>query len=407
MPVRRICIRKKICSFRPQSRPRQFFQYRSCSQLLQQLSKKDVHRPSKKPDKWCNVTDHILSKVGHNLHKDTHNPVGIIKNKIEEYFSERYKDKNGKPSYRYFDSMDPVVTTTQCFDELMITEDHPSRALTDTFYFNQSTLLRTHTSAHETEFMREGHTAFLATGDCYRRDEIDRCHYPIFHQTEGIRIWPKSEVSDAWVVEELKSVLEGLVTHLFGKVDMRWNEDSFPWTNPSLELEIRYEGEWLEVLGCGAMRPEVLARGGFHDHRGLAFGLGLERLAMALFKIPDIRLFWSRDERFRSQFSSGKIVRFQSFSKFPACYKDVSFWVDEGGSFHDNDFSELIRGAAGDLVEKVSLVDSFTHPKTARESRCYRVTYRSFDRSLTNEEIDRVQENVRVAIATLAGVELR
>eukprot|EP01083_Nonionella_stella_P239238 837532_1 len=94
MPVRRICIRKKICSFRPQSRPQQFFQYRSCSQLLQQLSKKDVHRPSKKPDKWCNVTDHILSKVGHNLHKDTHNPVGIIKNKIEEYFSERYKDKN-------------------------------------------------------------------------------------------------------------------------------------------------------------------------------------------------------------------------------------------------------------------------------------------------------------------------
>ena len=87
---------------------------------------------------------------------------------------------------------------------------------------------------------------------------------------------------------------------------------------------------------------------------GWAFGLGLERLAMILFDIPDIRLFWSNDSRFLSQFSSGKITKFKSFSKFPACYKDVSFWCPN--EWHDNDFFELVREVAQDLVEDVRLV---------------------------------------------------
>lgn len=86
-----------------------------------------------------------------------------------------------------------------------------------------------------------------------------------------------------------------------------------------------------------------------------AFGLGLERIAMILFGIPDIRLFWSEDERFLSQFKTGQITTFKPYSKFPPCYKDVSFWVPERG-LHDNDFCDLVRDQVGDLVEDVKMV---------------------------------------------------
>jgi phenylalanyl-tRNA synthetase alpha chain len=126
---------------------------------------------------------------------------------------------------------------------------------------------------------------------------------------------------------------------------------------------------------------------------------------MVLFSIPDIRLFWSKDERFLSQFRSGEIVTFQPYSKYPPCYKDISFWIPE--SFHPNDLNEIVRDVAGDLVEKVELIDSFVHPKTQRHSNCFRISYRSMDRSLTNEEIDQLQDQVRDLMAEKLGVELR
>ncbi len=117
---------------------------------------------------------------------------------------------------------------------------------------------------------------------------------------------------------------------------------------------------------------------------------------MILYSIPDIRLFWSKDPRFLSQFSSGKIATFKPFSKYPPCYKDVSFWVRDSG-LHENDFCDVVRDTAGDFVEDVELVcrfllvaigdltlsnkiDAFTHPKTQRKSQCYRINYRSMDR---------------------------
>jgi phenylalanyl-tRNA synthetase alpha chain len=106
---------------------------------------------------------------------------------------------------------------------------------------------------------------------------------------------------------------------------------------------------------------------------GWAFGLGLDRLAMLLFGVPDIRLFWSREQRFLHQFSPGTVSQFKAFSKFPECYKDVAFWLNDtkvsvagGGqvsNFHENDLMELLREEAGDLVEDVQLVQS---PSTQR-----------------------------------------
>ena len=185
----------------------------------------------------------------------------------------------------------------------------------------------------------------------------------------------------------------------------------FPFTEPSIELEIFYRGEWLEVLGCGVMRQEILegnlpAGASGKRRRAWAFGLGLERLAMVLFGIPDIRLFWSGDERFLSQFKAGDLTtQFQPYSKYPPCNKDMAFWLSD--AFTENNLCEVVRGVAGDLCEEVKLIDEFTNPKLGRTSHCYRVVYRSMDRSLTNEEIDALQERVREEVVGQLGVELR
>ena len=127
---------------------------------------------------------------------------------------------------------------------------------------------------------------------------------------------------------------------------------------------------------------------------------------MVLFSIPDIRLFWSNDERFLSQFKAGKITKFQSYSKFPFCYKDVSFWLPKQG-LHQNDVFEVIRGVAGDLVEKVSRFDEFSNPKTGLTSNAFRITYRHMDRNLLNEEVDEIQERVRQELVKKLQVTLR
>ena len=134
---------------------------------------------------------------------------------------------------------------------------------------------------------------------------------------------------------------------------------------------------------------------------------------MVLFGIPDIRLFWSQDPRFLEQFQPGQICSFKPYSKYPECSKDISFWLpeqvrgDDGASYHANDLHELIRQEAGDIVEKVSLFDEFTHPKSGRRSEAWRITYRHMDRSLTNEEVDAIQERVRKQLASKLRVELR
>lgn len=122
---------------------------------------------------------------------------------------------------------------------------------------------------------------------------------------------------------------------------VRWREDYFPFTAPSFELDVQFNGAWMEVLGCGVIHDQVMRNAGRPDKHGWAFGLGLERLAMTLFQIPDIRLFWSSDKRFSEQFSAGCIRPFKPYSKYPVCYKDVSFWLPQGSVLHPNDVYEV------------------------------------------------------------------
>lgn len=346
--------------------------------------------------------------------------------------------------------------------------------------------MRTHTSAHQADVFRANESeGFLISADVYRRDAIDRSHYPIFHQMEGARVWDRSKVPNGdiaaavWqdiealpkhmmkvedpnppfhpernplqesqhtaeeseaIAAHLKCSLELVVADIFSRakaaaiasnpdvVDeplrVRWIEAYFPFTSPSWELEIFWQGDWLEVLGCGVVQQEIMVKAGVPSQLGWAFGMGLERIAMLLFEIPDIRLFWSKDSRFLSQFEGLSenlkgLKRFVPFSKYPACYKDVAFWLrstssSAGGGlransqdFHENDVMEIVRDIGGDLVEDVAKVDEFTHPKTGRKSLCYRINYRSLERTLTNEEINGLNGRVRGALAEKLGVELR
>lgn len=360
-----------------------------------------------------------------NLHKRPCHPLNIIKMEIESFWQSYDEEKNGKhPHFHHFDSIDdlcPIVSTANNFDSLLIPSDHVSRNRSDTYYWKEDRVLRTHTSAHQTTLLKEGRDRFLVTGDVFRRDEIDSTHYPVFHQMEGVKMFTDTELEIAGVTSQsdkimlverdLKERLECMTRNLFGDVEMRWSDTYFPFTDPSFELEIYFRDEWLEVLGCGVIHNDIVRAVGRGDQPGWAFGLGLERLAMVLFEIPDIRLFWSKDERFHSQFQGGGIVKFQPYSKYPPCLKDISFWTSSSSDreplFHSNDLNEVIRDIAGDLVEAVELIDHFVHPKTKRVSNCFRISYRSMDRNLTNQEIDALQEKIRGVVVDKLGVELR
>ncbi|TQD98383.1 hypothetical protein C1H46_015984 [Malus baccata] len=366
------------------------------------IAKDDVLRD----DPTNNVPDTIFAKLGLQLHRRDQHPLGILKNAIYEYFDTNYSNQFDK-----FDNLSPIVSVKENFDDVLVPADHVSRSYNDTYYIDSQTVLRCHTSAHQAEILRRGHTHFLVTGDVYRRDSIDSTHYPVFHQMEGVRVfspqdWEASGTDGtSYAAGDLKKCLEGLARHLFGSVEMRWVDTYFPFTDPSFELEIFFQEKWLEVLGCGVTEQEILRRSGKTDNVAWAFGLGLERLAMVLFDIPDIRLFWSSDERFTSQFSSGQLgVKFKPFSKYPPCYKDVSFWINE--SFTENNLCEVVREVAGDLAEEVQLIDNFTNKK-GMTSHCYRIAYRSMERSLTDDEINKLQWNVRELVQSKLNVVLR
>ena len=349
-----------------------------------------------------NVTESIKAKMGAGLLKASNHPLARIAASIREYFSE----------FAWHDSLPPTVTVEQNFDELLTPPDHVSRSPSDTYYVDDGHVLRSHMTAHQTTLLRKGYRAFLMAGDVYRRDEIDATHYPVFHQIDGVRVFdeselpvPAGEAAIAYVMADLKHTLEGMARHLFGHCEMRWVDAYFPFTDPSLELEILFEGRWLEVLGCGVIQKKILTNAGLLNCIGWAFGMGVERLAMAVHDIPDIRLFWSQDPRFLIQFQEPGHVKFKPYSRHPGCYKDIAFWVT--GAYHDNDLCAVVREVAQDLCESVTLVDAFTHPKTGKSSRCYRILYRSMERSLTNEEVDELQEHVRARIEAELPVILR
>lgn len=355
-----------------------------------------------KIDENCNITDNIKDKLGRNIYLIKNHPLNILSNKMKKFFTET--DLYDVKEFKIFENLSPVVSTEECFKNLLVSEDHETLSNKNTFYVNKDNVLRTHMTTHDVSFLRQENNAFISIGDVYRRDTVDITHYPVFHQLDGVRVFKNKSKEE--VFEDLKQCLEKLIFSIVGKVQYKWVDAYFPFTDPSAELEIYYQDKWLEVLGCGVFRDGVLEKAGINPktNTAWAFGIGLERIAMTLFAIPDIRLFWTNDQRFLNQFKEGQITKFKSFSKFPPCYKDFAFYINQ--NYNENDFHHLIREICGDIAEDVKLIDDFTN-KDGKRSHCYRVNFRSMERSLTNIEVNDLQSKIRNNIKENLKLELK
>ena len=203
--------------------------------------------------------------------------------------------------FRY-DDYPEVETETYNFDALNTPSWHPSRDMHDSFYTKSGHVLRTHTSAFQTRALQMLQTPpvrAMTSGRCYRRDEIDATHFPIFHQLDVIA------VDQSICFSDLKWTLHSMLQAILGKdIKLQFRPSYFPFTTPSAEVDVYYRGRWMELLGSGMMRPEVLRNGGIDPDKfqGFAFGIGIDRLTMARFGIDDIRLLYANERAFLSQF---------------------------------------------------------------------------------------------------------
>jgi phenylalanyl-tRNA synthetase alpha chain len=242
------------------------------------------------------VTGYITKPTG------TIHPVTETMNKIIDFFTKlNFSVETG-----------PLVEDDfHNFEALNLPKYHPARDMQDTFYFKDGSLLRTHTSPVQIRTMlkQKPPVRMISPGAVFRRD-YDLTHTPMFHQVEGLVVDEKGKVSFA----NLKFMLESFLVHMFGDVKVRFRPSFFPFTEPSAEVDISCifcEGKgcrvcsqtgWLEVLGCGVVDPNVFKAVGYDDVSGYAFGLGVERFAMLLNRINDLRSMYEGDIRLMEQF---------------------------------------------------------------------------------------------------------
>jgi len=221
-------------------------------------------------------------------------PLTLVQHQIESIFMRMGFDVATGPE---------IETDYYNFEALNIPPDHPARADWDTFYITDDTLLRPHTSPVQIRVMEKTKppVRIICPGRCYRRDAQDATHSPVFHQVE--LLW----IEEGLTLANLKYVLELFIHEFFGEgYEMRFSGDFFPFTEPSVQVHIRAPeaDSWLEIMGAGEVDPAVLTAVGYDPEEvsGFAFGLGLERMAMLKYGIPDIRAFLTNDLRFLKQF---------------------------------------------------------------------------------------------------------
>ena len=307
-----------------------------------------------------------------------------------------------------------IVPTDISFDLFDFPPDHPVRSKSDTYYVDDKNILRTHDTVMWYYYMNRPEVqkrvkkgeplGVVCYGKVFRKDEIDRRHMNIFHQFGGLYLVPDSTKV---LVDELKDVLAEIVRDLFGPdAKYRFLDDIFPYTDPSLQVEVDVNGEWVEILGGGMPKKSVMHKMGLDGYNGWAFGFGLERLAIASMDLPDIRLLWSEDERVKKQLKLGN--KYKEVSKFPLVVRDISFVVNK--DFIPNDYFDLIRDLGGDLIEQVDLLDKYEDDKKFGEGKLsytFRITYRSLQRTLTNEEVNVLHAKIEEKTEANFGASVR
>jgi len=248
-----------------------------------------------------------LTRPGLPVELGARHPISIVKNRIVDVFSKIGFTVSEGPE---------IEDDWHNFTALNLPEYHPARDMQDTFFIekNPDTLLRTHTSSVQIRYM-ESHKPPIRTispGRVFRNEDISARSHCIFHQVEGLYI--DTDVSFA----DLKQTLLYFTKEMFGKSKIRLRPSYFPFTEPSAEVDIYWGLEtetdykitkgtgWLEIMGCGMVDPNVLKNTKIDPEKytGYAFGMGIERIAMLLYQIPDIRMFYENDIRFLEQFKS-------------------------------------------------------------------------------------------------------
>ena len=292
-----------------------------------------------------------------------------------------------------------IVPADVSFDLFDFPMDHPARSKSDTYYVDDKNILRTHTTVCWYYYLMDSEikkriaknepVGCFSFGKVYRKDEIDRNHMNVFHQIDGWYLIPK----DLGTIgqKDLEEALGNIAIAVFGPdIKYRLNKDTFPYTDPSLEMEVEIEGKWVEVVGCGVVKGTVLEKLGVDskNYTGWAFGFGLERLAIVSMSLPDIRLLWSKDERVKKQLRLDQ--KYKEVSKYPPATRDISFLVNK--SFVPNNYFDLIRETVGeDMIEEVKLIDKYEDENRFGKdtvSYTYRIVYRSLEKTLASGEVD-------------------
>jgi len=359
------------------------------------------------------------------LHKIKGNPINMIIEKILE--SEFFK---------WFDNITTpeIVSEWETFDLFNFSENHVARRPSDSYFVkksenkNESMLLRPHTSVMRYYYLLEwngksklektGEVRALSQWKVYRVDTLDKHHHECFHQIDGLRILSKEK----WTIDQstLKDVLSNTIKTLFGEnVKYRFNEDTFPYTVDSLEAEVEYEWKRIEVLWAWVVNPTVLEKLWIdpENYTWRAFWFGIERLAMALKRIPDIRIFWSKDKRITNQ--RWNLDTYKEISVFPPVYKDISFLTSKDKFIRKGekpkewwklelvneidifDLAWIARDISWWLIEEVKVIDEYENDdKFWKDSKSVtiRITFRSLERTLTNEEINIAYFKIRTKL---------
>ncbi|MEK7664206.1 MAG: hypothetical protein AAB340_02080 [Patescibacteria group bacterium] len=296
-----------------------------------------------------------------------------------------------------------IISTEILFDLFGFTQDHPARSESDTYYVNDKNVLRTHDTVFWYYYLNHPHIkekisqnkpfGTFCYGKVYRKDEIDSHHMNVFHQMGGLYLVPDNQKTI--ILDDLKNVLSLIVKSIFGEnIKYKFTVETFPYTDPSIEVEVEIGGKWMEIVGSGLPRKNVLANFGLNGYNGWAFGFGLERLAIIKMDVPDIRLFWSTDPRIANQLKDIN-QKYKEVSKYPAVMRDISFVIDKNIAL--NNYYELVRDEADNLVEQVELVDQYENEEKFgkdKKSYTFRIIYRSLEKTLTNDEVNEIHDKI-------------